>query len=87
MGVISLVNWSIFVQRILESVKVNVGDVLDLKPLDGEGASPFTSLVPELLLLSGVDRSSHLCSSAEMFGLINAEEQIDVALLARLFAI
>ena len=85
LGVITLVDWSIFIQLVLKSEQISIGNIFDLQPLEAERTSPFTFLVPEVLLLSSVNITGHLCNSTEMLGLIYTEEQIDVTTLTQLF--
>jgi hypothetical protein len=85
LGVITLVDWSIFIQLVLKSEQVSIGNIFDLQPLEAKRTSPFTFLVPEVLLLSSVNITGHLCNSTEMLRLIYTEEQIDVTTLTQLF--
>ena len=80
-----MVHWSIFIHQVCEAEQISVGNVLDLQPLDTERSSPFAFLIPEVLLLSSVNITGHLCNSTEMLGLIYTEEQIDVTTLTQLF--
>lgn len=48
LAVSALTSWLVVVERILDVDKLSVGNVLDLNPLDLDGASPLAGLLPKL---------------------------------------
>lgn len=62
--------------------ELSIWNILDLDPSDADRTLPFSTLLPELLMVDLVlYPAKHFGYSAKMLRLVNTEEQIDLCLV------
>lgn len=71
LAVPALASWLVLVERVFNMDELSVWNVLNVDPLDFEGAWPFSWLLPQVcMVFFMVDSLDHLGNSTEMLGLV-----------------
>lgn len=77
----ALASRSVLVQRIFNVDELSVGNVLYLNPVNIDRTRPLSILLPHIMVFEFVvNFAEHFGQTAEMFGFINAKEQINFSL-------
>lgn len=72
----------VFIAWVLNVDELSVGDILDINPLNLDGAWPLASLLPKVLMvIIHVHPLHHLSNSTEVLRLVYAEKEIDSSIL------